>query len=162
MLFLCAQIAMIIMHPLLGKRFCSLPTRKGLNQRSKDVTQTQQQRPKSPTVTLALLASKDKVHHKLHQTYIFFSFLFRSLSSSSFFFFPDPFGFPVRISWEILLQRDTHVCCLQTPHCLQVHAEMNCQPKGKEQVGNIYIFCQADQHLHGLSPLQGKFRKKKL
>ena len=159
MLFLCAQIAMIIMH-ILEKRFCPLPTRKGLNQRSKDVTQTQQQRPKSPTVTLALLASKDKVHNKLHQTYIFFSFVLSSFFL--FFFFSDPFGFPVRISWEILLQRDTQVCCLQTPHCLQVHAEMNCQPKGKEQVGNIYIFCQADQHLHGLSPLQGKFRKKKL
>ena len=74
MLFLCAHIAMIIMHSLLGKRFCSLPTRKGLNQRSKDVTQTQQQRPKSPTVTLALLASKDKGHNKLHRTYIFFLF----------------------------------------------------------------------------------------
>ena len=41
-------------------------TSKGLNQRSKDVTQVQQQRPKSPTVTLTWHACKYKVH-KLHR-----------------------------------------------------------------------------------------------
>ena len=43
--------------------------RKGVNQRSKDVTQTQQQRPESPAVTLTWHAGKYKVH-KLHQRYI--------------------------------------------------------------------------------------------
>ena len=43
-----------------------LSTDKGVNQCSKDVTQTQQQRPESPTVTLTWHASKCKVH-KLHQ-----------------------------------------------------------------------------------------------
>ena len=44
-------------------------TLKEVNQRSKDVTQTQQQRPELPTVTLTWHASKHKVH-KLHQKYI--------------------------------------------------------------------------------------------
>ena len=43
-------------------------THKGVNQRSKDVTQTQQQRPESPTVTLTWHASKYKVH-KLYWRY---------------------------------------------------------------------------------------------
>ena len=42
-------------------------THKGVNQRSKDVTQTQQQKPESPTVTLAWHASKYEAH-KLHLT----------------------------------------------------------------------------------------------
>ena len=42
---------------------------KGVNQRSKDVTQTQQQRLESPTLTLTWHASKHKVH-KLHERYI--------------------------------------------------------------------------------------------
>ena len=41
-------------------------THKGVNQRSKDATQTQQQRPESPTVTLTWHASKHKIH-TLHQ-----------------------------------------------------------------------------------------------
>ena len=41
-------------------------THKGVNQRWTDVTQTQQQRPESPTVTFTLYASKYKVH-KFHQ-----------------------------------------------------------------------------------------------
>ena len=41
---------------------------KGVNQRPKAVTQTQQQRPESPTVTLTWHASKFKVP-KLHQMY---------------------------------------------------------------------------------------------
>ena len=41
-------------------------TQKGVNLHPKDVTQTQQQRPESPTVTLTWHASKYKVH-KLHQ-----------------------------------------------------------------------------------------------
>ena len=45
-------------------------THKGLNQRSTDVTQVQQQRPESPTVTLTWHACKYKVH-KLHKRYIF-------------------------------------------------------------------------------------------
>ena len=44
-------------------------THKGGNQRSKDVTQVQQQRPESPTATLTWHASKYKAH-KLHQWYI--------------------------------------------------------------------------------------------
>ena len=44
-------------------------THKGVNQCSKGVTQTQQQRPESPSVTLTWHASKYKVH-KLHQEYI--------------------------------------------------------------------------------------------
>ena len=44
-------------------------TDKGVNQRSKYVTQVQQQRPESPTVTLTWHACKCKVH-KLHQRYI--------------------------------------------------------------------------------------------
>ena len=42
---------------------------KGVNQSSKDVTQVQQQRPESPTVTLTWHACKQKVH-KLTQRYI--------------------------------------------------------------------------------------------
>ena len=45
-------------------------THRGDNQRSKYVTQVQQQRPESPTVTLIWHACKYKVH-KLHQRYIF-------------------------------------------------------------------------------------------
>ena len=41
----------------------------GVNQRSKYVTQAQQQRPSSPTVTLTWHACKYRVH-KLHQRYI--------------------------------------------------------------------------------------------
>ena len=44
-------------------------THKEINQRSKEVTQVQQQRPESPTVTLTWHASKYKVR-KLHQRYI--------------------------------------------------------------------------------------------
>ena len=49
---------------------------KGVNQRSKYVTQVQQ-RPESPTVTITWHVCKYKVH-KLHQRYslMFFSFLF--------------------------------------------------------------------------------------
>ena len=43
-------------------------THRGVNWRSKDVTQTQQQRPESPAVTLTWHACKYKVH-KLHQRY---------------------------------------------------------------------------------------------
>ena len=43
-------------------------THKGVNWRSKDITNAQQQRPESPTVTLTWHACKYKVH-KLHQTY---------------------------------------------------------------------------------------------
>ena len=43
-------------------------THKGVNQCSKYVTQVQQQRPESPTVTLTWHACKYKVH-KLHQRY---------------------------------------------------------------------------------------------
>ena len=50
-------------------------THKGVNQRSKDVTQVQQQRPESATVTLTRYACKYKVH-KLHQRYIPFCFFF--------------------------------------------------------------------------------------
>ena len=42
---------------------------KGVNQRSKYVTQVQQERPESPTVTLTWHACKYKVH-KLHQRYV--------------------------------------------------------------------------------------------
>ena len=41
----------------------------------KDVTQAQQQRPESPTVTLTWHASKHEVR-KLHQRYILFVFVF--------------------------------------------------------------------------------------
>ena len=44
-------------------------THKGVNYRSKYVTQTQQQRPESPTVTPAWHVYKYKVH-KLHKRYI--------------------------------------------------------------------------------------------
>ena len=44
-------------------------THKGVNQRSKDVTQTQQQSPGSPTVTLIWPASKYKTR-ELHQRYV--------------------------------------------------------------------------------------------
>ena len=44
----------------------NISANKGVNQRSKDVTQTQQQRPESPTVALTWHASKHKVH-KLHR-----------------------------------------------------------------------------------------------
>ena len=44
-------------------------THRGVNQRLKDVTQTQQQRPESPTATLTWNAGKYKVH-KPHQKYI--------------------------------------------------------------------------------------------
>ena len=46
---------------------------KGVNQRSKDVTQTRQQRPESPTVTLTWRASKYKKTYELHQRYILVS-----------------------------------------------------------------------------------------
>ena len=45
------------------------PTHKGVNKRSKVVTQIQQQRPELPTVTLTWHVCKHKVH-KLHQRYI--------------------------------------------------------------------------------------------
>ena len=41
-------------------------THKGVNQRSKDVTQTQQQKPESPAVTLAWHASKYEAHKPHH------------------------------------------------------------------------------------------------
>ena len=44
-------------------------THKEINRRSKEVTQVQQQRPESPTVTLTWYESKYKVR-KLHQRYI--------------------------------------------------------------------------------------------
>ena len=44
-------------------------THKGVNWRSKDVTQIQQQRPESPTITITWHACKSKVH-KLHQRHI--------------------------------------------------------------------------------------------
>ena len=47
--------------------FRASSTHKGINQRSKDVTKTQQ-RPESPTVTLTWHASKCKMH-KFHQRY---------------------------------------------------------------------------------------------
>ena len=55
----------------------SLPesTNRGDNHLSKYVTQAQQQRPESPTVTLAWHACKYKVH-KLHQRYILIFFFF--------------------------------------------------------------------------------------
>ena len=43
--------------------------KKEVNERAKDITQTQQQRSESLTVTLTWHASKNKVH-KLHQRYI--------------------------------------------------------------------------------------------
>ena len=46
-------------------------THKGVNQRSKYVTQVQQQRPESPKVTHTWQACKYKVH-KLHQRYVRF------------------------------------------------------------------------------------------
>ena len=52
-------------------RFTPESTQKGVNQRLKNVTQTQQQRPESPTVTLTWYVCKYKVH-KLHQRYIRF------------------------------------------------------------------------------------------
>ena len=64
----------ILRHPSLSEGLhCheqqppSETTHKGVNQRSKDVTQTQQQNPESPTVTLAWHASKYEAH-KLHLT----------------------------------------------------------------------------------------------
>ena len=54
-------------HLLIG--LCKEATQKGVNQRSKDVTQAQQQRPESPTLTLNWHARQYK-SHKLHQTYI--------------------------------------------------------------------------------------------
>ena len=58
-------MAMVLMLLLLTK---SDTTNKGVNQRSKDVTPTQQQRPDLPTVTLIWHASQYKVHkfHHLH------------------------------------------------------------------------------------------------
>ena len=49
-----------------GARSAAESTHKGVNQRSKYVTQAQQQRPESPTVTLTWNACKYKVPHKLH------------------------------------------------------------------------------------------------
>ena len=66
------HLSMIIIHNLKqneAQSFCTESTNKGVNLRSKDDTQTQQQRPESPTVTLIWLASKYK-EHKLHQRYI--------------------------------------------------------------------------------------------
>ena len=54
---------------LINSLFKKESTNKGGNQRSKYVTQVQQQRSKSPTVTLTWHACKYKVH-KLHQRYI--------------------------------------------------------------------------------------------
>jgi len=58
-------MAMVLMVLLLAK---SESTNKGVNQRSKDVTPTQQQRPDLPTVTLVWHASLYKVNkfHHLH------------------------------------------------------------------------------------------------
>ena len=53
----------------LEKQSHAQSTPRGVNQRSKDVTQTQRQRPESHMVTLIWHASKYKVH-KLHQRYI--------------------------------------------------------------------------------------------
>ena len=50
---------------------CAESANKGVNKLSKDVTQTQQQRPELLTVTLTWRASKYKVH-KFHQSYIHF------------------------------------------------------------------------------------------
>ena len=53
-----------------ARSICTESTHKGVNQRSKYITQVQQQRPESPTVTLTWHASKYiyKVH-ELHQRY---------------------------------------------------------------------------------------------
>ena len=48
---------------------CAEPTQRGVKKRSRNVTQTQQQRPESPTVTLTRHASKYTVL-KLRQCYI--------------------------------------------------------------------------------------------
>ena len=48
---------------------CAESTNKGVNLRSKYITQVQQQRPESPTVTLTWHACKYNVQ-KLHQRYI--------------------------------------------------------------------------------------------
>ena len=55
--------------PLLFQDIVWTSTHKGVNWRSKDVTQSQQQWPQLPTVTLTLHACKYKVH-KLYQRYI--------------------------------------------------------------------------------------------
>ena len=51
-----------------AKSACAVSTDKGVNWRSKYVTQVQQQRPASPTVTLTCHACKYEVH-QLHQRY---------------------------------------------------------------------------------------------
>ena len=56
----------------LGGRLKTLKNHKGVNQCSKDVTQKQQQRPESLTVTFTWHASNYKVH-KLYQKYILIS-----------------------------------------------------------------------------------------
>ena len=50
-----------------GQSACSEPINKGVNYCSKDVTQTQQQRPESPTVTLTWHASKRPVAYFLYR-----------------------------------------------------------------------------------------------
>ena len=62
-----------------------------------------------------------------------------SLFSSVVLFFQILSDFPCEFReynvGEKLLQRDTYVRGLQTPPCLQVHAEMKCQPKRKRTSG---------------------------
>ena len=59
-----------INYERLTNSLCTYSTKKGIvNQRWKDVAQTQQQRPESLTVTLTWHATKYKVH-KLHQRYM--------------------------------------------------------------------------------------------
>ena len=51
-----------------GPQWGAEPTRKAVNQHSKDVIQAHQQRPESPTVTLTWHACEYKVH-KLHRVF---------------------------------------------------------------------------------------------
>ena len=80
-------------HPILKREVLKIPgrnfnsfesTHKGVNLRSKYVTQVQQQRPESPTVTLTWHACKYKVH-KLHHRYIIEHSGPRSVSDFKFF-----------------------------------------------------------------------------
>jgi len=63
------DIIIIPMQALSAETVGDESTNKEVNQRPKDVTETQQQRYESPTVTLTLHASKNKVH-QLHQNHI--------------------------------------------------------------------------------------------
>ena len=67
-----SSIQDIIQWIILCRTFVTESTHKGVNQHPKDVIQTQQQRPESPTVTLTWNASKHKVR-KFHQMYLVFT-----------------------------------------------------------------------------------------